>query len=82
MTSELINTLAALPEDGAWAIARQLETTPGCSLLGALKVTPDMIEKLVALRERLESSAFWLAQVAAAPACPLSEGEKNDVAFI
>ncbi len=82
MTSELLDALAALPEDGAWTIARQLETAPGCSLLGDLKVSPEAIEKLVALRERLESSAFWLAQVAAAPACPLSEGEKNDVAFI
>ncbi len=80
--SDLLETLAALPEDEGWAITRRLETASGCSLLGDLKVTPEMIQKLVELRSRLDGSSFWLAQIAAAPACPLGERDGNDADFI
>ncbi len=79
---ELLEALAALPEDEGWAITHKLETGPGCSLMGDLKVTPEMVEKLVELRARLDSSSFWLAQVAAAPARPWGEGDSNHDDFI
>ncbi len=81
-TSELLDALAALPEDEGWAMAHQLETAPGCSLLGDLRVTPILLKKLVELRSRLEGSSYWLAQVATAPACPVVEGDENHAQFI
>ncbi len=79
---ELLEALAALPEDEGWAITQKLETAPGCSLLGDLRVTPEMIEKLVELRSSLESSSFWLAQITAVPARPWGEGDSNHDQFI
>ncbi len=82
VTCKLLEALAALPEDEGWAIAHKLETAPCCSLLGDLKVTPEMIEKLVELRSMLDGSSFWLAQVASAPACPWGKGDGKHVEFV
>ena len=82
VTLEMLKVLAALPEEEGWAIARKLETAPGCSLLGDLAVTPHDVEKLVQLRSTLDNTTLWLAQIAVTPACPLENGDTDYAQFI
>ena len=82
VSTELLKALADLPEEEGWAIARKLEMAPGCSLLGDLAVTPQDVEKLVQLRSTLDNTTLWLAQIDAAPACPLEIGDTVYAQFI